>query len=82
MSSILVSFLLSYAYEVCLIHLLETEFSKLGRASFQPLVRIPHVMTQHGGETERERALCGEKEPHGYQSERDSRTCLALSHLV
>lgn len=60
MPSILVAFRLSCAYEVDLIHLLETEFSKSGRASFQPLVRIPHVMTQHRGETERER-LCAEK---------------------
>lgn len=52
MPSILVAFRLSCAYEVDLIHLLETEFSKSGRASFQPLVRIPHVMTQHRGETE------------------------------
>lgn len=36
------------------------------RTSFQPLLRIPHGMTQHGGETERVRALYQDKGPHGY----------------
>lgn len=41
------------------------------RASFQPLMRIPHGMTQHGGELERERALYQEKGPHGYPTVRE-----------